>query len=54
MQRYLWCAVAFAMAGVPAHAQDTEISKLREALRQLQQQVQQLEKRLQDAETRSG
>jgi hypothetical protein len=54
MQRYLWCAVAFAMAGFPAHAQDSEISKLREALRQLQQQVQQLEKRLQDAETTSG
>lgn len=52
MQRYLWCAVAFAMAGVPAHAQDAEIGKLREALRQLQQQVQQLEKRLADAETK--
>lgn len=52
MQRYLWCAVAFAMAGVPAHAQDAELSKLREALRQLQQQVQQLEKRLEEAETR--
>ena len=52
MQRYLWCAVAFAMAGVPAHAQDAELSKLREALRQLQQQVQQLGKRLEDAENK--
>jgi len=54
MQRYLWCAVALAMVGMPAHAQDAEITKLREALRQLQQQVQQLEKRLQDAETRTS
>lgn len=50
MQRYLWCAAAFAAVSIPAHAQDVEIGKLREALRQLQQQVQQLEKRLADAE----
>jgi hypothetical protein len=47
----LWYAMAFALAAVPAHAQDSELSKMREALRQLQQQVQQLEKRLQDAES---
>jgi hypothetical protein len=48
-----WCAVALAMAVFPAYAQDSELSKLREALRQLQQQVQQLEKRLQDAEAKT-
>jgi hypothetical protein len=52
MQRYRWCALAFAMAGAPAHAQEAELSKLREALRQLQQQVQQIEKRLQEAEAK--
>jgi hypothetical protein len=49
-----WCATALAVAAFPAYAQDSELSKLREALRQLQQQVQQLEKRLQDAEAKSG
>jgi hypothetical protein len=44
-------ALALALAIVPAYAQDSELSRLREALRQLQQQVQQLEKRLQDAES---
>jgi hypothetical protein len=48
------CAVALFMTAVPAPAQDAEISKLREALRQLQQQVQQLERRLQEAEARSA
>ena len=42
--------MALAMAVSPAYAQDPELGKLREALRQLQQQVQQLEKRLQAAE----
>ena len=51
MLRNLCCAVALATAAVPASAQDAELSRLREALRQLQQQVQQLEKRLQDAES---
>ncbi len=50
MVRNMGCAVALAMAVFPAYAQDSELSKLRAALRQLQQQVQQLEKRLQDAE----
>jgi hypothetical protein len=46
--------MALAMAGVPAYAQEAELSKLREALRQLQQQVEQLEKRLQDAEGKAS
>src|SRR5437867_13378928 len=50
MLRNTCCAMALALAIVPAYAQDSELSKLRETLRQLQQQVQQLEKRLQDAE----
>src|SRR3954465_4492131 len=54
MFRSLCCAVALATAAVPASAQDTELSKLREALRQLQQQVQELEKRVQEAELKSG
>jgi hypothetical protein len=54
MLRNLCCAVALATAAVPASAQDAELSKLREALRQLQQQVQQLEKRLQEAESKAG
>jgi hypothetical protein len=54
MVRNTYCAVALAMAAGSASAQDAEISKLREALRQLQQQVQQLEKRLQEAEAKSA
>jgi len=54
MFRSLCCAVVLATAAVPASAQDTELSKLREALRQLQQQVQELEKRVQEAELKSG
>ena len=53
MFRSVCYAVALATAAVPASAQDAELSKLREALRQLQQQVQELEKRLQEAETKS-
>src|SRR5262245_4571045 len=49
-----WYAAALAAAVFPARAQDDELSKLREALRQLQQQVQELEKRVQDAEARSS
>ena len=54
MFRSVCCAVALATAAVPASAQDAELSKLREALRQLQQQVQQLETRLQEAEAKSS
>jgi hypothetical protein len=54
MYRNLLCVMALAMAGVPAQAQESELSKMREALRQLQQQVQQLERRLQDAEAKGA
>src|SRR5881392_3519580 len=40
-----WCAMALAVAVVPAYGQD-----VREELRQLQQRIQQLEKRLQETE----
>jgi hypothetical protein len=50
-----WCyAAALAAAVLPARAQDDELSKLREALRQLQQQVQELEKRVQEAEAKNA
>jgi len=49
-----WYAAALAGAIVPAQAQDAELSKLREALRQLQQQEQELEKRVQEAEAKSA
>jgi len=34
-----WCAMAFAAASIPAQAQDSEVSKLREELNQLQRQL---------------
>ena len=49
-----WCAAVLAAAAVPASAQDADISKLREELRQLQQQVEQLEKRPQSARASSA
>ena len=48
-----WYAAVLAAVVLPAQAQDAELSKLREALRQLQQQVQELEKRVQEAEAKS-
>jgi hypothetical protein len=54
MLRNIGWAMALAVAVFPAYAQDSELSTLREALRQLQQQIQQLEKRLQDAEAKTG
>jgi hypothetical protein len=51
MIRVGWCAVALAMAAVPAYAQDPEAAKLRQELKQLQQRMQALEKKLEDAET---
>src|SRR5438552_16416335 len=45
MFRSMWCAMALAVAVVPAYGQD-----VREELRQLQQRIQQLEKRLQETE----
>ncbi len=55
MLRMRWCAMALAVAALPAQAQDAqEITKLREELKQLQQQVEALSKRLEQAETKSG
>src|SRR5205809_8145804 len=45
MFRNTWCAMALAVAMLPAYGQD-----VREALKQLQQRIQQLEKRLQETE----
>ena len=50
MFRSTWCAVALAMAVIPAQAQESETSKTREELKQLQQRMQALEKKLQETE----
>ena len=50
MFRSMWCAMAIAMAALPAQAQEADTAKLREELRQLQQRLQQLERRLQETE----
>jgi hypothetical protein len=50
----MWCAMAFAMAALPAQAQESDTAKMREELRQLQQRLQQLERRLQETEAKSG
>ena len=54
MFRSMWCAMAFAMAALPAQAQESDTAKMREELRQLQQRLQQLEKRLQETESKAG
>jgi hypothetical protein len=54
MLRNTWCAVALAMAALPAQAQDAEVGKLREELRQLQQRMQALEKKLQETEDKAS
>lgn len=51
MLRIMSCAAVLAAAMVPAHAQEPDVSKLREELKQLQQRTQSLEKKLQDIET---
>src|SRR6267143_4563319 len=51
MFRSMWCAMALAVAALPAQAQESDTAKLREELRQLQQRLQQLEKRLEQAES---
>jgi hypothetical protein len=53
MVRIRWCVMALAVAIAPAYAQESETSKMREELRQLQQRIQSLEKKLQDTETAS-
>jgi hypothetical protein len=50
MFRNTWCAMALAMAVIPAQAQESETSKTREELKQLQQRMQALEKKLQETE----
>src|SRR3981081_1990141 len=54
MFRSMWCAMAFAVAALPAQAQESDTAKMREELRQLQQRLQQLERRLQETEAKSG
>jgi hypothetical protein len=54
MNRMTWIALAFGMATLPVHAQDSDVSKLREELKQLQQRLQALEHRLQEAETKAA
>src|SRR5258706_12729233 len=54
MVRITWCAVALAVAVVPAYAQESETSKMREELRQLQQRMQSLEKNLQETDAKAG
>src|SRR5467141_2687454 len=51
MFRNMWCAMAFAVAALPAQAQESDTAKMREELRQLQQRLQQLEKRLEQTES---
>ena len=50
----IWFAVALAAIMLTARAQDPEVSKLREELRQLQQRLQALERRLQESEAKSA
>ena len=52
MHRRTWCAMALAVAALPAQAQDAEVIQLREQLKALQQQMRQLEKRLDAAEAK--
>ena len=60
MFRSMWCvaALAAASASLPAHAQDAELSKIREEIRQLrdsyENRIQALEKRLAETEARAG
>jgi hypothetical protein len=54
MVRIKWCAVALAMAVAPAYAQESESSRMRDELRQLQQRMQALEKRLQESEAKAS
>ena len=54
MFRSMWCAMALAVAALPAQAQESDTAKMREELRQLQQRLQQLERRLQETEAKSG
>jgi hypothetical protein len=57
----MWCAMALAVASIaalPARAQDAELAKIREEIRQLKEvyerRIQALEKRLHETEARAG
>ncbi|HEX2565387.1 MAG TPA: hypothetical protein VHL85_00880 [Burkholderiales bacterium] len=52
MNRIAWCVLALGIAALPARAQDSEVAKLREELKALQQRMLTLEKKLQEAETK--
>src|SRR5712664_2840088 len=54
MIRNKLCAMALAVAVAPAYAQESESSRMREELRQLQQRMQSLEKRLQESEAKAN
>ena len=61
MHQKMWCVMAFAvasMAALPARAQDAELAKIREEIRQMREayerRIQALEQRLQETEARSG
>ncbi len=54
MVRITWCAMALAMAAVPAYAQESETSRMREELRQLQQRMQSLEQKLQETDAKAS
>src|SRR5258708_20475600 len=54
MVRITWCAMAFAAAMAPAQAQESDTSKLREELRQLQQRMQSLEEKLRETDAKAS
>ena len=60
MIRSMWCAAALAAVGasLPAYAQDAELGRIREEIRQLREayenRIQALEKRLAETEARAG
>src|SRR5258708_10607926 len=54
MVRITWCATALAVAMVRAYAQESDVSKMREELRQLQLRMQSLEKKLQETDAKAG
>src|SRR5882672_5229982 len=51
MVRITWCAMALAVAIVPAYAQQSDTSKLRGEIKQLQQRLETLEKRQEETES---
>jgi hypothetical protein len=51
MHRRICCAMALAVAMLPANAQDSDLAQLRNELKALQQRIQELEQRLSQKET---